>query len=89
MKTYFTFQDLWDTIEEGFPTPEDTSSLTVANSTCNFELLNMKESETVKDYYSKIKEIVNQMPVIHILTNLNFLNLIIPYFYFQGSLIIN
>nr|KYP65917.1 hypothetical protein KK1_012193 [Cajanus cajan] len=30
MKTYFTFQDLWDTIEEGFSTPEDTSSLTAA-----------------------------------------------------------
>nr|KYP40231.1 hypothetical protein KK1_038424 [Cajanus cajan] len=115
MKTYFTFQDLWDTIEEGFSTPEDTSSLTAAQKKelkenkqknlqqavtntifsrimgattvkeawttlqeefegsekvraiilqtlrHNFELLNMKESETVKDYYSKIKEIVNQM----------------------------
>ena len=27
----------------------------------DFELLKMKESETVKDYYSKVKEIVNQM----------------------------
>nr|KYP76789.1 Retrovirus-related Pol polyprotein from transposon TNT 1-94 [Cajanus cajan] len=121
MKTYFTFQDLWDTIEEGFSTLEDTSSLTAEqkkelkenkqnNSKAlfilqqavtdtifpkimgattakeawttlqeefegsekvravklqtlrrNFELLNMKESETIKDYYSKIKEIVNQM----------------------------
>nr|KYP71431.1 Retrovirus-related Pol polyprotein from transposon TNT 1-94 [Cajanus cajan] len=121
MKTYFTFQDLWDMIEERFSTPEDTSALTAAqkkelkenkqkNSKAlfilqqavtdtifsrimgattakeawttlqeefegnekvravklqtlrhNFELLNMKESETVKDYYSKIKEIVNQM----------------------------
>nr|KYP71345.1 Signal peptidase complex catalytic subunit SEC11C [Cajanus cajan] len=121
MKTYFTFQDLWDTIEERFSTPEDTSSLTATqkmelkenkqkNSKAlfilqqvvtdtifprimgattskeawntlqeefegsekiravklqtlrhNFELLNMEESETVKDYYSKIKEIINQM----------------------------
>nr|KYP39142.1 hypothetical protein KK1_039570 [Cajanus cajan] len=121
MKTCFTFQDLWDTIKEGFSTPKDTSALTVAqkkelkenkqkNSKAlfilqqavtdtifprimgattakeawttlqeefegsekvravklqtlrrNFELLNMKESETVKNYYSKIKEIVNQM----------------------------
>nr|KYP41863.1 Retrovirus-related Pol polyprotein from transposon TNT 1-94 [Cajanus cajan]KYP41870.1 Retrovirus-related Pol polyprotein from transposon TNT 1-94 [Cajanus cajan] len=121
IKTYFTFQDLWDMIEEGFSTLEDTSSLTTAqkkelkenkqkNSKAlfilqqvvtdtiflrimgattakeawttlqeefegsekvraiklqtlqrDFELLNMKESETVKDYYSKIKEIVNQM----------------------------
>nr|KYP45272.1 hypothetical protein KK1_033146 [Cajanus cajan] len=121
MKTYLTFQDLWDTIEEGFSTPKDTASLTAAqkkelkenkqkNSKAlfilqqvvtdtiflrimgattakeawttlqeefkgsekvraiklqivrrNFELLYMKESETVKDYYSKIKEIVNQM----------------------------
>nr|KYP49570.1 hypothetical protein KK1_028654 [Cajanus cajan] len=121
MKTYFTFQDLRDKIEERFSTPKDTSSLIAAqkkelkenkqkNSKLlfilqqavtdtifprimgattakeaytmlqeefegsekvhavklqilqrNFELLNMKESETVKDYYSKIKEIVNQM----------------------------
>ena len=27
----------------------------------DFELLKMKESETVKDYYSKVKEIVNKM----------------------------
>nr|KYP39284.1 hypothetical protein KK1_039422 [Cajanus cajan] len=30
MKIYFTFQDLWDMIEERFSTPEDTSSLTSA-----------------------------------------------------------
>lgn len=29
----------------------------------DFELLKMKEFETVKDYYSKVKEIINQMRV--------------------------
>ncbi|XP_019465377.1 PREDICTED: coiled-coil domain-containing protein 186-like [Lupinus angustifolius] len=121
MTTFFRSQDLWDIVEEGFTTPENTSTLTVAQKKelkenvqkdakalfilqqalaetifprimgatsakeawdtlkeefhgsdkvrtiklqtlrREFELLKMKESETIKDYYSKIKEIVNQM----------------------------
>ena len=121
METYFSSQDLWDIVEEGFIVPVDTSALSAAqerelkknkqkNSKAlftlqqavtdaifprimgaktakeawntlqeefqgsvkvrvvklqslrrDFELLKMKESETVKDYYSKVKEIVNQM----------------------------
>ena len=121
METYFSSQDLWDIIEEGFTIPADTSALNASqekelkknkqkNSKAlftlqqavtdpifprimgaktakeawntlqeefqgsvkvravklqslrrDFELLKMKESETVKDYYSKVKEIVNQM----------------------------
>ena len=121
METYFSSQDLWDIVEEGFTIPADTSALNASqekelkknkqkNSKAlftlqqavtdpifprimgaktakeawntlqeefqgsvkvravklqslrrDFELLKMKESETVKDYYSKVKEIVNQM----------------------------
>ncbi|KHN23990.1 hypothetical protein glysoja_047761, partial [Glycine soja] len=121
METYFSSQDLWDIVEEGFTIPADTSALNASqekelkknkqkNSKAlftlqqavtdpifprimgaktakeawntlqeefqgsvkvravklqslrrDFELLKMKESETVKDYYSKVKGIVNQM----------------------------
>ena len=121
MSTYFRSQDLWDIVEDGFTTPEDTSTVTPAQKKelkdnmikdskaliilqqamsesifprimgaksakeawsilkeefqgsekvrliklqtlrREFELLNMKDSETIKDYYSKIKGIINQM----------------------------
>src|ERR1044072_3950330 len=114
METFFSSQDLWDIVEEGFTAPADTSTLnatqekelkknkqknskalfTLQQAVTNaifprimraktakeawnteefqgsdklravklqslrrdFELLKMKESKTVKDYYSKVKK---------------------------------
>uniref|UniRef100_A0A151UE83 Uncharacterized protein n=1 Tax=Cajanus cajan TaxID=3821 RepID=A0A151UE83_CAJCA len=54
MKTYFTFQDLWDTLEEGFSTPEDTSSLTTAQK---------KELKENKQKNSKVLFILQQVVI--------------------------
>nr|KYP43171.1 hypothetical protein KK1_035407 [Cajanus cajan]KYP45452.1 hypothetical protein KK1_033023 [Cajanus cajan] len=52
MKTYFTFQDLWDTINERFSTPKDTPSLTVAQK---------KELKENKQKNSKVLFILQQV----------------------------
>nr|KYP47813.1 hypothetical protein KK1_030509 [Cajanus cajan] len=55
MKTYFTFQDLWDTIEEGFSTPEDTSSLT-ATQKKELKVFERKNRTVMKMARSMLKE---------------------------------
>nr|KYP43166.1 Retrovirus-related Pol polyprotein from transposon TNT 1-94 [Cajanus cajan] len=56
-----TAKEAWTTLQEEFEGSEKVRAVKLQTLRRNFELLNMKEFETVKDYYSKIKEIVNQM----------------------------
>nr|KYP34452.1 hypothetical protein KK1_044596 [Cajanus cajan] len=54
-------KEAWTTLQEEFEGSEKVRAVKLQTLRRNFELWNMKESETVEDYYSKIKEIVNQM----------------------------
>nr|KYP68962.1 Retrovirus-related Pol polyprotein from transposon TNT 1-94 [Cajanus cajan] len=56
-----TAKEAWTTLQEEFEGSEKVRAVKLQTLRRNFELLNMKESKTVNDYYSKIKEIVNQM----------------------------
>nr|KYP52821.1 Copia protein [Cajanus cajan] len=56
-----TTKKTWSMLQEEFEGSEKVRAIKLQTLRRNFELLNMKKSETVKDYYSKIKEIVNQM----------------------------
>ncbi|BAT83763.1 hypothetical protein VIGAN_04098100, partial [Vigna angularis var. angularis] len=51
----------WNTIQEEFQGSDEVRNIKLHSLRREFELLRMKESETIKDYYSRIKEIVSQM----------------------------
>src|ERR1044072_4104398 len=56
-----TAKEAWNTLQEEFQGSDKVRAVKLQSLRRDFELLKMKESETVKDYYSKVKEIVNQM----------------------------
>ncbi|RZC09022.1 Retrovirus-related Pol polyprotein from transposon RE1 [Glycine soja] len=56
-----TAKEAWNTLQEEFQGSVKVRVVKLQSLRKDFELLKMKESETVKDYYSKVKEIVNQM----------------------------
>ncbi|XP_020235396.1 uncharacterized protein LOC109815168 [Cajanus cajan] len=56
-----TAKEAWTTLQEEFEGSEKVRAVKLQTLWRNFELLNMKESRTVNDYYYRIKEIVNQM----------------------------
>ena len=51
----------WNTIQEEFQGSDEVRNVKLNSLRREFELIRMKESETIKDYYSRIKEIVSQM----------------------------
>ncbi|XP_014524278.1 uncharacterized protein LOC106780494 [Vigna radiata var. radiata] len=51
----------WNTIQEEFEGSDGVCNVKLHSLRREFELLRMKESETIKDYYYRIKEIVSQM----------------------------
>ncbi|XP_058776658.1 uncharacterized protein LOC131650979 [Vicia villosa] len=56
-----TAKDVWNTLKEEFQGSDKVRAVKLQSLRRDFELLKMKDFETVKDYYSKVKEIVNQM----------------------------
>ena len=54
-------KDAWSTLQEEFQGSNKVCAIKLQSLRWDFELIKMKESETVKDYYSMIKEIVSQM----------------------------
>ncbi|XP_058732707.1 uncharacterized protein LOC131604272 [Vicia villosa] len=54
-------KDAWNTLKEEFQGSDKVRAVKLQSLRRDFELLKMKDIETVKDYYSKVKEIVNQM----------------------------
>jgi len=50
---------MWSTLQEKFQ--EIAMVIKLQTLRHEFELLNMMESKTIKDYYSRINEIVDQM----------------------------
>lgn len=56
-----TAKEAWRTLQEEFQGSTKVRSVKLLTLRRDFENLKMKDFETVKDYYSRIKEIVNQM----------------------------
>ncbi|KAK0571356.1 hypothetical protein LWI29_014639 [Acer saccharum] len=52
---------IWDELKERFEGSERVRSVKLLTLKREFEMLRMKEGETVKDYSSKLSELVNQM----------------------------
>lgn len=50
----------WDTIQEEFQGNDEVLNVKLYSLRREFELIRSKEFEIIKDYYSKIKEIVSQ-----------------------------
>ncbi|CAJ2654309.1 unnamed protein product [Trifolium pratense] len=54
-------KDAWGTLKEEFQGSDKVHAIKLQTLRREFELIKMKESETVKNYYTKIKELVSQM----------------------------
>ncbi|KAL5556508.1 hypothetical protein UlMin_038744 [Ulmus minor] len=51
----------WDMLQEEFQRSKKVCAVKLQNFRRDFENLKIKDNETAKDYYSRIKELVNQM----------------------------
>nr|KYP58379.1 Retrovirus-related Pol polyprotein from transposon TNT 1-94 [Cajanus cajan] len=56
-----TAKKAWDILEEEFEGNEQVRSVKLHYLRREFETIKMKESETIEEYYGRIKEIVNKM----------------------------
>jgi len=54
-------KDAWGTLKEEFDGSGEVRAIKLQTFRREFELLKMKEFETVKDYYTKIRELVSEM----------------------------
>lgn len=57
-------KDAWDRLRDEFQGSEKTKQMQVLNLRKEFELLRMKESESVKDYSDRLMKIVNQITLL-------------------------
>ncbi|TXG55930.1 hypothetical protein EZV62_017243 [Acer yangbiense] len=56
-----TSKEIWDELNERYEGSERVRNVKMLTLKREFEMLKMKESESVKDYSSKLSELVNQM----------------------------
>ncbi|TXG65024.1 hypothetical protein EZV62_012018 [Acer yangbiense] len=56
-----TTKEIWDELKEMYEGSERVKNVKMLTLKREFEILKMKESESVKDYASKLSELVNQM----------------------------
>lgn len=56
-----TTNEAWSTLQEEFQGSTNVRSVKLQTLRREFKNIKMKESESVKDYYSRIKEIVNKL----------------------------
>ncbi|TXG48236.1 hypothetical protein EZV62_027530 [Acer yangbiense] len=56
-----TAKEIWDELKERYEGSERVKNVKMLTLKREFEMLKMKESESVKDYSSKLSELVNQM----------------------------
>ena len=59
-----TAKKAWDTLKQEFEGSEKTKQMRVLNLRREFELLRMKETETVKEYSDRIMKVVNQIRLL-------------------------
>nr|KYP52817.1 hypothetical protein KK1_025352 [Cajanus cajan] len=53
--------EVWNTIQEEFQGSDEVHNFKLHSLRCEFELIKMKKFESIKDYYSIVKEIVSHM----------------------------
>jgi hypothetical protein len=54
-------KDAWGALKEEFQGSDKVCDIKLQTLRREFEFIKIKEYETVKDYYTKIKELVSQM----------------------------
>ncbi|TXG52474.1 hypothetical protein EZV62_021643 [Acer yangbiense] len=59
-----TAKEAWDKLKEEFQGSDRTRQMQVLNLRREFEVLRMKESETVKDYTNRLMKVVNQIRLL-------------------------
>ena len=59
-----TSKRTWDTLSEAFQGNERTRQMQVLNLRREFELLKMKESENIKEYWNKLLNVVKKIRLI-------------------------
>lgn len=59
-----TAKEAWDKLKEEFQGSDRTRQMQVLNLRREFEVLRMKESETVKDYIDRLMKVVNQIRLL-------------------------
>ena len=57
-------KEAWDKIKEEFQGSEKTRQMQVLNLRREFELLRMKETETVKEYADRLMKVVSQVRLL-------------------------
>jgi len=54
-------KEAWDTLQEAFQGNERTWQMQVLNLRREFEMLRMKEVETIKEYFDRLLAVVNKI----------------------------
>ena len=62
--TYESSKEAWDKLKEDFEGNNQTKLMQILNLKKEFEIQKMKESESVKEYDSKLMTIVNQIKLL-------------------------
>jgi len=59
-----TTKEAWDTLHEAFQGNERTRQMQVLNLKREFEMLRMKETETIKEYFDRLFIVVNKIRLL-------------------------
>jgi len=57
-------KEAWDTLHEAFQGNERTRQMQVLNLRREFEILRMKETETIKEYFDRLSIVVNKIRLL-------------------------
>jgi len=60
-----TAKEAWNTLQEAFQENERTRQMQVLNLIREFEMLRMKEAETIKEYFDRLLAMVNKIQLLH------------------------
>jgi len=61
---YETAKETWDTLHEAFQRNERTRQMQVLNLGREFEMLRMKETETIKEYFDRLLIVINKIRLL-------------------------
>jgi len=59
-----TAKEAWDILQEAFQENERTRQMQVLNLRREFEMLRMKEAETIKEYFDRLLVVVNKIRLL-------------------------
>jgi len=59
-----TTKEAWNTLQEAFQGNERTRQMQVLNLRREFEMLRMKEAETIKEYFDRLLAVVNKIRLL-------------------------